>query len=130
MLWAYVSFSQWLVVWMGNLPEEARWYVQRLIYGGAWIGLALILFHFALPFALLLSRTTKENLRRLRTVAIILLVMRWLDLRWLIGTRVAAATAVEQAAVPGSSQTVTHDVPVAGLPGSLSWMDLVAPLTV
>jgi hypothetical protein len=54
MVWAYFSFSQLLVIWSGNLPEEIPWYIKR--FGGGWqyIGVALVLLQFALPFALLL----------------------------------------------------------------------------
>ena len=56
MVWAYFSFSQLLIIWAGNLPEEIPWYLRR--FQGQWryIGIALILLHFAMPFLLLLSR--------------------------------------------------------------------------
>src|SRR5205807_9659831 len=56
MVWAYLSFSQLLIMWSGNLPEEIPWYLHRLEGGWRWVGVLLILFHFALPFFLLLSR--------------------------------------------------------------------------
>jgi hypothetical protein len=56
MLWAYFSFSQFLIIWAGNLPEETPWYLSRLRGGWEWLGVALIVFHFALPLAALLSR--------------------------------------------------------------------------
>jgi hypothetical protein len=84
MVWAYFSFSQLLIIWSGNLPEEIPWYLER--FSGVWryIGLGLILFHFALPFLLLLSRDLKRNARRLVMVAWLLIVMRFVDLLWLI----------------------------------------------
>jgi len=84
MLWAYMQFSQYLIIWSGNLPEETPWYLSRL--RGAWqmVGLLLILFHFALPFLLLLSRDIKRNARRLANVAVLVLVMRFVDVVWLI----------------------------------------------
>ncbi|HEU5249851.1 MAG TPA: hypothetical protein VFW15_07675, partial [Thermoanaerobaculia bacterium] len=54
MFWAYVSFSQYLIIWSGNLPEEIPWYLRRLQGGWGWVGAALVLFHFVLPFLLLL----------------------------------------------------------------------------
>jgi hypothetical protein len=84
MLWAYFSFSQWLIIWAGNLPEEISWYVRRLTGGWGWVGLALALFHFGLPFALLLSRGLKRDIRKLVWLAVWLIVMRGVDLFWMI----------------------------------------------
>lgn len=84
MLWAYFNFSQLLIVWSGNLPEEIPWYVRRLQGGWQWVGLGLILFHFALPFLLLLSRSLKRRPQSLVAVACFLLVMRAVDTIWLI----------------------------------------------
>jgi hypothetical protein len=84
MLWAYFSFSQFLIIWSGNIPEETKWYLQRLRGGWGWVGLAVVIFHFALPFLLLLSRDLKRSARKLAVVAIIVFVMRFVDLFWLI----------------------------------------------
>ena len=84
MVWAYFSFSQWLIIWAGNLPNEITFYLKRLSYGWGWIGLILVLFHFAVPFALLLSRPLKRNIRKLVWLAVWLLLMRWVDLLWII----------------------------------------------
>jgi hypothetical protein len=85
MLWGYFSISQLIIIWSANLPEEVPWYVARL--RGEWgtVGLVLVVAHFALPFALLLSRTVKATGRYLRAVAIGVLVMRWVDLYWQAG---------------------------------------------
>ena len=56
MLFAYFSFSQWLIIWSGNLPDEISWYLHRIRGGWGYVILAIVLLHFALPFALLLSR--------------------------------------------------------------------------
>lgn len=84
MLWAYMSFSQFLLIWSGNLPEETPWYTRRLGTGWQWVGVILIAFHFALPFALLLSRDVKRNLPTLAAVAVGVLCMRLLDVFWLV----------------------------------------------
>jgi hypothetical protein len=84
MLWAYFNFSQLLIIWSGNLPEEIPWYVRRMDGGWKWVGVALILFHFALPFLLLLSRSLKRRPQGLVAVAVLLLAMRALDTVWLI----------------------------------------------
>jgi hypothetical protein len=84
MLWAYLSFCQYLIIWSGNLPEEIPWYLRRA--RGPWegVGLALILFHFFLPFFVLLFREIKRQARLLVQVAWLVLGMHWLDLVWLI----------------------------------------------
>src|SRR5262245_18110107 len=61
MLWAYFSFSQYLIIRSGNLPQEIAWYLHRLQTGWRAVGIALMIFHFALPFVLLLSRTIKRS---------------------------------------------------------------------
>ena len=84
MVWAYFSFSQWLIIWAGNLPSEISFYMLRLHGGWGQIGLFLALFHFCVPFAVLLSRPFKRNVRKLVWVAIWLIFMRYVDLFWII----------------------------------------------
>ncbi|HEV8485991.1 MAG TPA: hypothetical protein VGV87_20780 [Blastocatellia bacterium] len=110
MLWAYFAFSQFLIIWSGNLPEEITWYLGRL--SGGWKAIAglLILLHFALPFLLLLPRSFNRNARLLSLVAWLILVMRYIDLFWLIGP----------------SGRDAEGRPTAGL--QVSWMDFVAPI--
>ena len=84
MLWAYFSFSQYLIIWAGNLPLEISWYQHRLQTGWRVVGVTLILFHFAVPFVVLLSRTVKRAPELLIKVAIGILVLRVVDLFWLI----------------------------------------------
>jgi hypothetical protein len=84
MLWAYLSFSQFLIIWSGNLPEEVPWYLTRI--GPAWqaIALLLVVSHFGAPFVILLVRASKQNARVLAKVAGGLLVVRFLDYYWLL----------------------------------------------
>lgn len=82
MLWAYFSFSQFLIIWSGNLAEEVSWYIHRMNGGWKWVALAIIVLHFALPFLLLLSQEMKKNAARLARVAGLVLVMRWVDIYW------------------------------------------------
>ena len=84
MVWAYFNFSQWLIIWAGNLPAEITFYLRRLNGGWGYIGMILVLFHFVIPFAMLLSRPFKRNIRKLVWVAVLLLFMGWLDLLWII----------------------------------------------
>jgi hypothetical protein len=90
MLWGYVNFSQFLIVWSGNVSEETPFYLRRLSGGWNAIAIALVVFHFALPFALLLSRALKRSARALAVVATLLLVMQLVDLYWLIGPDLAS----------------------------------------
>ena len=84
MVWAYFSFSQWLIIWAGTLPAEITFYLKRLSNGWGSMGLFLVLFHFAIPFALLLSRPFKRDIRRLVWLAVWMMLMRYLDLFWII----------------------------------------------
>jgi hypothetical protein len=84
MLWTYIAFSQYLIIWSGNLPEEIPWILHRTTGGWEWIGLLLVPFHFVLPFLLLLSRDTKRKARMLFKVALLIFLMRLVDLFWLV----------------------------------------------
>ena len=84
MIWAYLSFSQFLIIWSENLPEEIPWYLKRTRGGWQWLALVLVVFQFSLPFVLLLSRQIKEDPRRLAVVAGLVLGMRYLDVFWWI----------------------------------------------
>jgi hypothetical protein len=104
MLWAYFSFSQYLIIWAGNLPAEIAWYVHRLQTGWRAVGTALILGHFAAPFVVLLSRQVKRQGSLLMKVAVGVLVARLVDLFWLI-----------------APEFHEHGI-------SVSWLDIVLPL--
>jgi hypothetical protein len=84
MIWAYLSFSQFLIIWSGNVPETITWYKDRSAGGWEKLALGVVVFHFALPFALLLSRYNKRRAGILAAVAAFLLVMRWVDLFWIM----------------------------------------------
>jgi hypothetical protein len=85
MMWGYVNFSQFLIIWSGNVSEETPFYVQRLEGGWGAVAILLLVFHFALPFALLLSRSLKRSARALGSVAALMLLMQLVDLHWLLG---------------------------------------------
>ena len=84
MLWAYLSFSQFLIIWAGNIKDEIPWYITRAF--GSWgkLAVVLIVLHFALPFLLLLQRNIKRRVHRLSVVAALLLVLSVVDVYWLI----------------------------------------------
>ena len=84
MFWAYLNFSQFLLIWSENLAEEIPWYLHRIGGGWEWVAVALILFQFALPFILLLSRNAKRDSRTLAAVAAAILFMHWLDILWMV----------------------------------------------
>jgi hypothetical protein len=84
MLWAYMSFSQYLIIYSGNLPQEITWYIRRLNGGWEYVGTILLLFHFALPFALLLSQQLKKNPKTISAIAIFIIFVRVIDVFWLI----------------------------------------------
>ncbi len=103
MVWAYFAFSQWLIIWAGNLPEEITWYMRRLNGGWGYVGLVLVLFHFAVPFVFLISRPFKRDITRLVWLAAWLLLMRYVDLFWIVE--------------PNFSVTF-----------NLTWLDIVVPI--
>jgi len=105
MLWAYFGFSQLLIIWSGNLPEEITFYRSRLYGGWGVVAVIVLVFHFFVPFFLLLSRDVKRNARILPKIAIWLIVMRFVDLFWLTRPEFTAN------ALP-------------------SWLDFAAPLAV
>jgi hypothetical protein len=109
MLWAYFSFSQLLIIWAGNLPTEIRFFTRRLYSGWQEIALALVVFHFFVPFFMLLSRPFKRDPHRLVWLAGWLLVMRFLDLFWYI-------------------EPNFHKNVLGGLSGY--WLDLVVPVAI
>lgn len=106
MFWAYVSFSQYLIIWAGNLPEEIPWYLRRLQGGWGWIAAAILLFHFVLPFLMLLPASANRNPRVLAAVAGLVVLMQLVEIFWL--TQPA----------------------FAGERFRLHWMDLLAPIGV
>jgi hypothetical protein len=101
-LWAYMSFAQLLITWMGGLKPEMAWYVPRMRGGWEGIGFALMILQFLAPFLILLNKPIKRNPCILKWVALGLICMRFIDLLWLIKP--------------------------AYLDHQLSWMDFFAPI--
>jgi len=94
-----------LIIWSGNLPEEIAWYLDRLQKGWRVVAVALVIFHFSVPFLLLLSRAVKRAPETLVKVSLAILAARLIDLFWLI-----------------APEFHTHGIWV-------SWMDIVLPAT-
>ncbi|MBK7644480.1 MAG: hypothetical protein IPJ19_15790 [Planctomycetes bacterium] len=85
LLWAYTNFSQYLIIWSGNLNEETPWVHLRTSESWRTLALGLVVLHFALPFFLLLFRKHKQHAQILAGIAGLLVCMRFLDLYWYIG---------------------------------------------
>lgn len=84
MFWAYISLSQFIIIWNGNLAEETPWYIKRFSNGWEILSVLLPICHFFIPFLLLLSRYRKRVPVRFFRVIIFVLAVRWADLNWLI----------------------------------------------
>ena len=82
--WAYIAFSQFLIIWSGNLTDENSWYLHRLVGGWKCVGVALIILHFFVPFLLLLSRDLKRRSPWLVKVALLVFVMGFVDIFWIV----------------------------------------------
>jgi hypothetical protein len=82
--WAYIAFSQYLLIWYGDIPEETHWYLKRQT--GDWTAVSLLLLfgHFVVPFLVLISRKTKRWKGALGLVAIWVLLIHWVDIYWLV----------------------------------------------
>jgi hypothetical protein len=101
--WAYIAFSQFLLIWYANIPEETFWYMTRWKNGWEYVSVLLIVVHFAVPYFALLAQDAKMDPRRLKVLAIWILAAHILDLYWLV--------------MPTFSGTV-----------SVGWVDLGIPL--
>lgn len=115
--WAYIAFSQYMLYWYANIPEETVFYRTRMSGGWEWIGLTLLLGHFALPLVLLISRHPKRRPGLLALAAAWLLLMHWFDLLWLVGP------AVHPEGLQVTAAEVALGVGMLGL--LLAWLALV-----
>jgi hypothetical protein len=82
--WAYIGFSQFILIYYANIPEETIWYKHRWEGGWSTLSFVLLFGHFIVPFALLLARTAKRSTTWLPIGAGLLLFMHWIDLYWLV----------------------------------------------
>jgi hypothetical protein len=93
-IWAYFSFSQLLIIWAGNLPEEIQFYVLRSQGGWTWVGIFMALCQFVLPFFVLLSRRVKRRARALGTLAAGILLIHVIEMFWLVMPPLRPALAI------------------------------------
>jgi hypothetical protein len=107
-LWAYLSFCQLLVIWMGNKQDEIPWYVHRLSLGWLWVGGVIVVLHFGVPFIILLMRELKRKVPMMLGLCAGLLVLQLINLFWEIR--------------PSGTE------PYPSLWHYVSWMDLVFPI--
>jgi hypothetical protein len=117
-LWAYMALAQFIVTWMGNTGDDIPWYTQRGLDAlrpndWRWVGLGLVVCHFFVPFFILLVKDNKRRLTVLGTLALVVLVLRHLDMIWLFAPTVTTA-----------------DAPESSVGGWASWMDVVAPIAI
>lgn len=113
MVWTYFNFVHFLIIWSANIPEETEWFLVRMKGGWGWIGVILILLHFGFPFLVLLQQDFKRRAKWLASIAIFILVLRIVDMFYLIGPnpRINGGEAVQGAFI-------------------ISWLDLVGPIAV
>ncbi len=112
MVWAYFNFSQFLIIWSGNIPEETTWFLTRMKGGWGYIGVILIVFHFAFPFLVLLQQDFKRRAKWMSLIAIFMLVMRLVDVFYQIAPTPRVSGGIENGAF------------------APSWLDLVAPIAI
>jgi hypothetical protein len=117
MLWAYFSFSQFLIIWAGNLPEEIPYYLERMRHGWQYLSLILVFGHFILPFCLLLSQDLKKRPKLLARIAWFIVAIRLYDLIWLV----APTFAHGEGRLPISLANIGIPLALGGL-----WVYLVA----
>ncbi|HAY36308.1 MAG: hypothetical protein P8H65_06430 [Rhodothermales bacterium] len=82
--WAYIGFSQYMLIWYGNLPEETVFYRHRLEHGWGTMSAILLIGHFIIPFIVLVGRWAKRNLALFGFMCIYMLVMHWFDFYWIV----------------------------------------------
>jgi Ni/Fe-hydrogenase subunit HybB-like protein len=119
MLWAYFNFSQYMLTYAANLVDEIPYFIARISHGWQYLAIFLVVFQFAVPFLLLLSRDLKRNPHRLVWVAIALIAVRYIDLFMLVAPEF------------DSSGANLHMLPGDHVGGFyVHWLDLAAPLAI
>jgi hypothetical protein len=120
MLWAYFNFSQYMLVYAANVVEELPYFISRINGGWQYLAIFLVVFHFAVPFGLLLSRDLKRTPARLVYVAAFILFVRYVDLFMLVSPDFDAATGANMHMLAGEHESHFF----------IHWLDLAAPLAV
>ena len=84
LFWAYIAFSQYMLIWYANLPEETTFFVPRSQKPWMWVSLSLLIFKFAVPFFCLLPRWVKRNIKTMTALSVLILIMQYVDIYWLV----------------------------------------------
>ena len=82
--WAYIAFSQYMLIWYANLPEEATYYLARSGPQWKWVSLILVIFKFVVPFLFLLPRWVKRDEKALIVVSVLILIMQYIAIYWMV----------------------------------------------
>ena len=118
MLWAYFNFSQFLLTYAANLVEEVPYFISRMSHGWQYLAIFLVLFHFFVPFFLLLSRDNKRASSRLVMIAGWIIFVRYIDIFMLVTPDFGAAGNLHMLAGEHESHFFVH------------WLDLAAPVAI
>ena len=128
--WTYTNFSQYMLIWYANLPEETRWFADRAEGGWGAVGTILVFGHFFIPFAFLMSRHVKRNSVALSAGAIFLLIIHCFDMQFLILPTAAHDHAAAAPAAHGEGVAAALESGLARFPHDLatyahnvSWAD-------
>lgn len=114
--WTYIAFSQFVLIWYANLPEETLWFIPRMENGWEFLSIGLIFIHFIIPFGMLIQRKAKMNPGRLKLAAYWILFAHVYDLYWLI--------------MPTYSHTAKTIDPTKTLSPQFSWFEIAFPILV
>lgn len=93
--WAYISFSQYFLIWYSNIPEETAWFYNRRAFGYEWLFWVMVIGHFVAPFLLLIWRGTKRNQNLLAIMSLYMILMIVMDMVWIIRPMVTFAAEAE-----------------------------------
>jgi hypothetical protein len=113
--WTYISFSQYLLIWYGNIPEETVWFYDRQLGSWGTLGLLLIFFHWMLPFLGLLSRHVRRNPTLVFGWAVYLLLMHFIDVYWMIMPESIPVEGAEHATMGGVRGVISSLLCVGGM---------------
>ena len=107
--WAYIAFSQYMLIWYANMPEETAWYLVRQLGGWKAVSAILLVGHFAIPFVLLVSKHTKRIKPVIALIAGWLLLMHYVDMYWLVMPVVPAHEMAAATTIVGLEATLVRD---------------------
>lgn len=125
--WAYISFSQYFLIWYSNIPEETAWFYNRQAHGYQWLFIVMVAGHFILPFLLLIWRGTKRNQNLLALMGLYMILMVVMDMTWIIRPMVTFAASAETGEGAG---VVGLLIDIAGVVGVLGIFAGVAALKI